>query len=869
MGEVYRARDTRPELAREVAIKILSGAASDPERRRRFELEARTTGALNHPNVLAIYDIGTYEGTLYLVEELLDGTTLRGPLAHGPLPTRKAVEYARAIAQGLAAAHAKGITHRDLKPENVMLTADGRVKIVDFGLAKLHERAPTPESGTRMHSTDAGTVLGTVAYMSPEQVRGQAVDSRSDIFSLGVVLYEMLAGARPFKGETAADTQATILNAEPPDLPTAERAMPPTLERVVRRCLEKQPEQRFQSASDLGFALEALSTTSSTSSSFSTTSGTATVGPAGRGWVRAGWMSAAALASGVAIGFAIAALRAGPTEDTQGSIQFTQALPTLAKIPTAIANSVPDPALSPDGKQLAFAAPRVRGGTSVLWVRVLAAADAGVIDGTDGASYPFWSPDSRSIGFFSGGKLKVVSVDGSRIREVSDAPGGTGGTWNAEDVILFASAANPGIVRVSANGGQPSAVTTPNAERHERTHRVPSFLPGGQRFLYWNQTEQGGAVMAGSLDGGPPVQLVTSASKAEYSMGHLLYMEGSTLTAQRFDPDTLALSAPAIALVPNVLHIRVAGTAAFSVSAVGLLTYRTLTSDVFQMTWVDRSGRTGTAIGDPGPWVQMALSPDDRRLAVQRDNTAASDIWLFDLVRSVSSKFTVDGWNNGPVWSPDGSELAFRNNRRVLNEVFRKPLSGGDAVAWRGIPAKPLEDWSRDGRYLVMDNPFSDGQRTAGGILVVPASGDGKPVVFASAATTDEPQMSPDGRWISHFSTISGSAQIYLQPFPGPGERVTVSSGGGVQAKWRGDSKEFFYLTLDGTMMSVEMAPGARPDVGTPKPLFRTRLSSPNTAVDQYVVTSDGQRFIVMEPTADAPPESLTIVTNWTTLLKK
>jgi Tol biopolymer transport system component len=235
----------------------------------------------------------------------------------------------------------------------------------------------------------------------------------------------------------------------------------------------------------------------------------------------------------------------------------------------------------------------------------------------------------------------------------------------------------------------------------------------------------------------------------------------------------------------------------------------------------------------------------------------------------VSSKYTVDGWNNGPVWSPDGSELAFRNNRRVLNEVFRKPLSGGDAVAWRGIPAKPLEDWSRDGRYLVMDNPFSDGQRTAGGILVVPASGDGKPVVFASAATTDEPQMSPDGRWISHFSTISGSAQIYLQPFPGPGERVTVSSGGGVQAKWRGDSKEFFYLTLDGTMMSVEMAPGARPDVGTPKPLFRTRLSSPNTAVDQYVVTSDGQRFIVMEPTADAPPESLTIVTNWTTLLKK
>ena len=368
--------------------------------------------------------------------------------------------------------------------------------------------------------------------------------------------------------------------------------------------------------------------------------------------------------------------------------------------------------------------------------------------------------------------------------------------------------------------------------------------------------------MVAPLDGGPAVRLVESTSGAQYSNGHLLYVNGSTLVAQTFDPDTLQLGAEAVPLVPNVKNEPQRGTAAFSASAAGTLAYMTGTALSFEMSWFDRAGRKGASVGDPGPWVQMALSPDNRQLAVQRDNTSVSDIWLFDLVRSVSSKFTTDGGNNGPVWSPDGKELAFRNNRRTVNEVFRKPLGGGDAVAWKGVPAERLEDWSRDGRYLLMG-------RSSGGQLAVPLTGEPTPIVVdASSTNADEAQFSPDGRWIVFFSSLSGRGEIYLQPFPSPGERVTVSSGGGVQPKWRADGKELFYLSPEGTMMSVEVRPGATLDIGTPRPLFRTRLR-PAGNIDQYVVTADGQRFIVMEPPADAPLNALTIVTNWTTLLKK
>ena len=855
MGEVYRARDTRPELARDVAIKVLLNVAADPDRRKRFEVEARTTGSLNHPNILAIYDVGIHDDNLYLVEEFLDGTTLREPLAHGPLPPRKAVEYARAIAQGLAAAHGKGVVHRDLKPENVMITADGRVKILDFGLAKLQETAEVvPDSLTRELLTGTGKVLGTVAYMSPEQVRGKALDHRSDLFSLGVMLYEMLAGVRPFRGETTPDTQSAILSVEPRDLAAA-GAIPPALERVLRRCLEKLPEQRFQSASDLAFALDTASTSSSA----------VAIAPPDRRVIRR-WGTVAAIAAaagvGLAIGLAITSLRPRPAPVDQAAIHFTQTLPTVVATPSAVALSSPDPALSPNGRHLAYVAGRVRGGDTVLWIRSFDALDARPIDGTDGANYPFWSPDSTSVGFFAGNKLKVLSLEAGRLREVCDAPNGRGGTWNTQQVILFTAGVNSGIARVSAGGGQPAAVTTPGAG--EQSHRFPFFLPDGRHFLYWSQRDQGGSIHVGSLDGGNPVRLVDSMAKAEYFAGQLLYLDGTTLTTQPFDAARAQLGASSFALASNVLRSQANGSAAFSVSANGMLTYRTLSSDIVQLSRFDRLGRRGGTIGEAGPWVQMALSPSGRQLAVQRDRTAASDLWLFDLVRSVSSRFTVDGGNNGPVWSPDGSEIAFRNNRRMLNEVFRKPLVGGTAVAWEAVPSERLEDWSRDGKYLLM------GQAT-GSILAVPLRGDGKPIVVVppgSTDDTDESQISPDGRWVTYNSAISGTYQIYLQPFPWPGERVTVSSNGGVQAKWRADGRELFYLSFDGTIMSVAVAAGSKPDIGTPRPLFRTRLN-PVANVDQYVVTADGQQFILIEPLADAPLESLTIINNWTTLLRK
>ena len=856
MGEVYRARDTRPELTRDVAIKVLLHVATDADGRRRFELEARTMGTLNHPNIVGIYDVGTHEGDLYLVEEFLDGTTLRGRLDRGALPPRKAVEYARAIAHGLAAAHAKGIVHRDLKPENVMITFDGRVKILDFGIAKLHEpENATAESLTQAFPTQIGRVLGTVAYMSPEQVRGQRVDHRSDLFSLGIVLFEMLAGVRPFTGDTPPDTQSAILTIEPRDLATGDHAIPLALERVLTRCLEKQPDQRFQSASDLAFALDATSTSSGAAAIVADNR------RIGRRWGFAGAI-AATLIVGAAIGWAIASSRARPAGIDRSAIHFTQTLPTVVATPSAVALSVPDPALSPDGRYLAYVAGRVRGADTVLWVRSFDALDAKPIDGTEGAAYPFWSPDSSSVGFFAGNKLKVVSVEGTRLREVCDAPNGRGGTWSAQDVILFAAGGSVGIARVSVNGGEPSSVTTPDGATS--THRFPFFLPDGRRFLYWRQTDRGGAIMMTSLDGGTPVQLVESMAKAQFFAGHLLYLDGTTLSARSFDIDGVRPGATPIALVSNVLRSQVNGSAAFSVSSNGMLAYRTLSADTFQLSRFDRLGRRSATIGEPGPWVQMALSPNGRQLAVQRDRTAASDLWLFDLVRAVSSKFTVDGGNNGPVWAPSGSEIAFRNSRRVLNEVFRKPLVGGEAAPWRGVPSERLEDWSRDGKYLLM------GQAT-GSIFAVPLTGAAAPIVVVPpgvADDTDESQLSPDGRWVTYNSAASGINQIYLQPFPGPGERVTVSSNGGVQAKWSGDGKALFYLSFDGTMMAVDVGGGARLDIGTPRPLFRTRLN-PAANVDQYVVTADGQQFIVMEPVADSPLESLTIVTNWTALLSR
>ncbi len=575
-------------------------------------------------------------------------------------------------------------------------------------------------------------------------------------------------------------------------------------------------------------------------------------------WDRAGWL-VAALASVAAIAFAVAARRAAPEETDPASIHFTQGV----VVPTVALQSAPFPDVSPDGRHLAYAAARVQGGAVFLWIRSFDDVDARVIEGTEGAAHPFWSSDSRTVAFFAAGRLMVVSLDGSRLREVCAISQGTGsrGTWNADDVILISSL-NPRILRVSASGGEPTEITTLDAAQGERRHGLPSFLPDGRRFLYLSQSDQGGSVMVASLDGGPAVRLVASTSVAQYSKGHLLYMNGTTLTAQPFDPDTLRLGAQAVSVIANVKTEPQLGDAAFSASASGTLVYMTGTSSTFEMSWFDRAGRKGAAVGEPGPWAQMALSPDDRQLAVQRGNTAVGDLWLFDLVRSVSSKFTTDGGNNGPVWAPDGKSLAFRNNRRTMNEVFRKPLGGGDAVAWNGVPAERLEDWSRDGRYLLMVG-------TTGGQLVVPLTGQTTPVVAdAPSGVIDESQFSPDGRWISYFSSVSGRSEIYLQPFPGPGERLTVSSSGGVQAKWRGDGKELFYLTPEGTMMSVEVRPGARLDLGTPRPLFTTRLR-PNTALDQYVVTADGQRFIVMEPPVDATPDALTIVTNWTTLLKK
>ena len=831
-----------------------------------------------------MYDFGTHDAAPYIVTELLEGETLREclmasggggpegpPLRTQGLPVRKAVEYAIQVAHGIAAAHEKGIVHRDLKPENVFVTANGRVKILDFGLAKLvgpaeagpyvQREAPGSMLATGIPATMPGMVLGTVGYMAPEQVRGAAADHRADIFAFGALLYEMLSGRRAFARETAAETMTAILREEPADLVTPEQSVPTSLDRLVRRCLEKNPAARFQSALDLAFALE----------SFNAASGSAAVpvvaGKRLRG-LRVAWIVAAA-------GLVLAAVAAGllylrETPDVR-TLRFTMAPPDGERMLVS-ADSTSLAVVSPDGRNVAFVTRNAQE-TGQLWLRALDALEARALPGTDGARRPFWSPDGGWLGFFADGKLKKLAVAGGAPVTICDAPGSLGAAWGAGDVILFWQA-GAGIQKVSAAGGVPAAATTLGPD--DQGHTRPVFLPDGRSFLYAAIERSGGTetqiatrrLYAGTVDSPDRTLVMTTDSlNVQYAQGHLLFLRGSTLVAQPFDPTRLALTGEP---VPVAEDIGSANAGAFpfgffSVSEAGVLTYRTTASasSVHQLTWFDRTGEQIALLGDPAAYQNIELLPDERRvvLGVMDPARRTRDIWTFETERGVRTRFTFDpAEERTAIPSPDGRQIVFNSIRSGALELYVKSSSGAgrEELLLQDGRSKDPNHWSSDGRFLLYR---VTGDTSTNDLWVLPLSGDRKPVAFV-ATPFDEPnaRFSPDGQWVAYTSDESGRHEVYVRPFPDGDGQWRVSTAGGNFPRWRGDGREIYYLAADNTLMAVPVAgTPAGFNAGSPESLFNANL--PPVPGYPYAVTGDGRRFLVNAEVG--APTSVIVVVNW------
>jgi eukaryotic-like serine/threonine-protein kinase len=871
MGEVYRARDDR--LGREVAIKILPASfAADADRLRRFEQEARAAGALNHPNILAIYDTGTENGAPFVVSELLEGETLRDHLTGGALSHRRATDYGLQLASGLAAAHEKAIVHRDLKPENIFITSDGRVKILDFGLAKLTERtrdvsASTSLAPTRV-DTEPGTVMGTVGYMSPEQVRGQPTDHRSDIFSMGVVLYEMLSGKRLFRGDSAVETMNAILKEEPPALGESGQTISPGLQRIVDHCLEKSPASRFQSARDLAFALEALSGSSLNAAA---SHPGALMSPA-RSAIRARlpWMIAFVTTIGLmaSLPLAIGYLRGMPSEPQ--AVRFAIPLPEKATAPyfDVVTNSL---SVSPDGRYLAFVA--ISEGQRKLWLRPINALTPQMVPGSDGARGPFWSPDSRSIGFFAGGKLKRVEASGTSPQTICTLSGENEntGTWGRGGVIIYRDRINneDGLFRVAASGGMPALLTKRTRGEGGSGLGWPHFLPDARHYLIYFGNEKEAAargIYVASLDSNETKLVVTTApTQMAYAAGYLLYAREGSIVAQPFDAKTMQASGEPLRVVESTTYFDKTGWSGFSVSENGVLAY-TPELQPTQLVWVDRNGRETGQVGPSGLWDSLRISADGRRLALQHydRHVLSGEIWIHELERGTSTRFALGPADNGgPVWSPDGKRIAFFRCCDAPSTLRIKD------VADPGTGSTPLQpgfqypvDWSQDGRFILFVQSDSTGDTD---LWILPMQGDGKAARFLQTPFQEaDARFSPDGRWVAYSSTETSREEIYVTRFDRPGEKWGVSREGGRNPRWRRDGKELFFLSANNDIMAAGVKLGDTFDSGTPSALFRS-----DAIVDvDWDISADGQRFIVGRA-AETQTPPFALVVNWTADLKR
>ena len=842
---------------RKVALKLLPAQfARDPERVRRFEQEALAVSALNHPNILTIYEVGESDRHHFLVTEFIEGQTLRQQMNDGRLPVRAVLNAATQVVSALAAAHAAGIIHRDIKPENIMARPDGVVKVLDFGLAKLSEpRVPSSDPAEKKASTESGVVMGTIGYMSPEQVRGQKVDHRSDIFAVGVILYEMLAGQRAFSGDSAVEVMNAILKEDPPDLTEANTKISPAMDRIVRRCLEKKPDQRFQSASDLGFALSTWTTSSGaqlerTEVALPVT-GTHPNADAVRLFsnVRLAWFVAGLLALGVA-GLAWAFMTR--------SIE-AQRLVRLAFVPPeklTFDNTFFDQVLiSPDGQKLAFTA-RGEDGKKQLWLRPLDATTATLLAGTEDVLRPFWSPDSRSLAFCAQGKLKRVDLDGGPTQTLCSVGEFRGGTWNRAGEILFAPKAIGGLFLVPATGGEPKPVTVPDAARQEIAHLSPYFLPDGRHYLFQVETSSAfPGVFVGSLDSKDVKQVLTDGALAIYDLaGWLLFVRNGALMTQPFDASELELKGTPVSLTP-ASETGVVFNAPFSVSNNGVLTWQGDGWRNYQLVWFDREGRRGDAVGQPIKVIagmHPRFSPDGGRVVIQQLDPQAKnyDVWTIDLARNLPTRLTSDGsFDLRPVWSPDGNRVVFRSLRNGVRGIYEKEADsvGGERLLLKD-GADPT-DWSRDGRFIVysmIEDP------TRWDIWALPLFGERQPHPLLNTEFAEvQAQISPNGRWLAYVSDESGRNEVYVQSFTTEGRlggnKVRVSPNGGLHPRFRRDGRELFYVAADGQMMVTALNPnGVTFEFSRPQALFKTRLLPGHYNLGiEYDVTADGQRFLI------------------------
>jgi serine/threonine protein kinase len=854
MGEVYRATDTN--LKRAVAIKVLPDAlASDDARLARFRREAEVLASLNHSNIAAIYGLERSDDRTALVMELVEGPTLEERLRRGAIPIEEALGIAKQIADALEAAHERGIVHRDLKPANVKVRADGAVKVLDFGIAKAMEPAAGSSPDVSMSPTittpamtHAGMILGTAAYMAPEQARGNTVDRRADIWAFGCVLYEMLTGRRAFDGASAVEVISDVLKTDP-EWAALPAGTPTVVRSLLRRCLQKDPSRRLRDAADARFQIEEALSDAAPGRT------TAFTAPPRRTW----WVAAVIIASAAAVAVSLWFSR-GPAPDPEEVRLEISAPPTTE--PTSIA-------LSPDGKTVVFVATTDR--QSRLWVRPLNAVSAKPLAGTENAKLPFWSPDSRSVGFAADAQLKRVDIESGVVRVLASG-GALGGAWNRDGTILFDRYPGPGLFRVSAEGGEPRVVTLGTPEANDQWS--PQFLPDHRHYLFY-ATGTAPGIYGGDLQTSESPRLIVDAQSAAYaSSGHLLFVRKGTLFAQAFDPVRLVLAGSPVVVAEQVVEGGGTGaTAALSASAAGPFAYRTGPSTARNhFVWFDRSGTAQETIpgSDDFDAFHSSLSRDESRLALSRiDGTA--DIWVLDVKRGVSTRLTFDpAFDLTPEWSPDGHRIAFTSNRMGLSEyaLYMKAVDGtgkDELLVAEGLRTTSPNDWSPDGRFILYVIGHEDGTRD---ILALPLEGDRKPVpVVATSFNETNAQFSPDGRWIAFQSDESGQPEIYVQPFLRPGQKVRISTAGGVQARWRRDGKELFYLAPDQRLMAVPIQLDAElpngVNVGTPAALFTTSLAGvPQSGSGRhYIVSRDGQRFLM--DTLREVTVPITVVLNW------